>query len=99
MKNDSRLINEYEKLRDAKQELDNFEKQLDSELVRFEIHKSCNLQPKDVRLKKFREMARDYFENHKFNDRSSIKRTPLEEAELNDKIRDIQRKNPDLDLT
>lgn len=50
-------------------------------------------------MKKFREMARDYFENHKFNDRSSIKRTPLEEAELNDKIRDIQRKNPDLDLT
>lgn len=43
MKNDARLINEYEKLRDAKQELDNFEKQLDSELVRFEIHKSCNL--------------------------------------------------------
>lgn len=37
MKNDARLINEYEKLRDAKQELDNFEKQLDSELVRFEI--------------------------------------------------------------
>ena len=50
-------------------------------------------------MKRFRKMARDFLENHKYNARDFVPRTPFEEEELNHKIREIQRKNPDIDLT
>lgn len=44
-------------------------------------------------------MARDYIENAEGNSRTRLRRTPLEEEELNEKIRMLQKENPDIDFT
>jgi hypothetical protein len=52
------------------------------------------------KLKEFRELARDTIDNssrHKL--RSPVSRTKEEEENVNEKIRQLQRENPDIDYT
>ena len=52
------------------------------------------------KLKEFRELARDTINNssrHKL--RSPVSRTKEEEENVNEKIRQLQRENPDIDYT
>lgn len=89
MKNDSKLIDELQRLRESKKELRDFEANLDKEL------------PSLNKLKEFRSMARDVIENKPGFTREdpSNKRTKAEEEALNEKIRALQKENPDIDYT
>lgn len=107
MRNDAKLVEEYDRLKAAKEELDDYERNMDQELVslisipypKHIFYIFPFLQPKNKRMDQFRQMARDYIENAQGNTRSILKRTPLEEEELNEKLRVMQRENPDIDLT
>ncbi|CDW82520.1 UNKNOWN [Stylonychia lemnae] len=87
MKNDSKLSSEYETLRDVKKQLRDFEKELDKEM------------PKLKRIEKFKQLARDLIENDPKESRKNIGRNQKQEDIVNDKIRQLQKENPDIDFT
>jgi len=88
-RNEAQVVKELQTLREARKELRQFEQDIDREL------------PSLKKLKEFRELARDVIDNgdkpkyQTFNP----KRTQEEEEILNDKIRKLQKENPDIDYT
>jgi hypothetical protein len=88
-RNEAQVVKELQTLREARKELRKFEQDIDREL------------PSLKKLKEFRELARDVIDNgdkpkyQTFNP----KRTKEEEDILNDKIRKLQKENPDIDYT
>ena len=89
LKNDSETADYVAELREAKSKLREFEGSIDKEMPRLE------------RLKEFKSVAREILEDPKFRTRrhESLRRTKREQEELNRKMRAIQKKHPDLDIT
>lgn len=82
------MIDEIGSLREAKAEFRQFEKDLDQVL------------PKREKLMQFREMAKNLIENNKNHVRSHFTpRSPHEEKQLTQKMRDFQAKYPNIDMT
>jgi hypothetical protein len=88
-RNEAQVVKELQTLREARKELRQFEQDIDREL------------PSLKKLKEFRELARDVIDNgdkpkyQTFNPQ----RKKEEEDILNDKIRKLQKENPDIDYT
>ena len=87
-KNDSKLIEEMVRVREAKQELREFEKTMGGDL------------PNRKKLKEFRSFAKEIIENKpNYTRRGRIERTEEEEKRLTLKIRELQEKYPHVDMT
>jgi hypothetical protein len=89
LKNDSETADYVAELREAKSKLREFEGSIDKEMPRID------------RLKEFKSVAREILEDPKFRTRrhESLRRTKREQEELNRKMKAIQKKHPDLDIT
>jgi len=76
-------------LRESRQELREFEQNMDKDL------------PSLKKIKDFRDLAREVIDDPSRPKVGALldKRTTQEERDLDDKIRKMQRENPDLDLT
>ena len=88
-KNDSMLIDEIETLRDAKKNLRDFEKTMDK------------IMPKNKKLKKFHERTKDLLEDHEFENRSKKiagERNEWDQLKLDRKIRDLEKKFPNVNF-
>jgi hypothetical protein len=83
------MVNELQRLRESRQELREFEQNMDKDL------------PSLKKIKDFRDLAREVIDDPSRPKVGAIldKRTTQEEKDLDDKIRKMQRENPDLDLT
>lgn len=83
------MVKELQTLRESRKELRDFEQNIDKDL------------PSLKKLKEFRELAREVIDN---NDKPKFgtnlpKRNQVEEDALNEKIRKLQKENPDIDYT
>ena len=85
-RNEAQLVKELQALRESRQELREFETNMDKDL------------PSLKKLKEFRELAREVIDNND-KPRLGVKRTQAEEDVINDKIRKLQKENPDIDYT
>ena len=85
-RNESKLVTELKELREARKELRDFEQNIDKDL------------PSAKKLKEFRAVARDLIDSSDSNETSKIQsqvgRTNREEADINEKIRALQKENP-----
>ena len=89
-KNAAKTVDEIEKVRLARQELRDFEKEIDSML------------PSRKKLKKFKQMAKSLIEDNKFKSRvepSSQFMTELERDRFDAKVKEMEAAYPNLDLT
>jgi hypothetical protein len=88
-RNQGKMVNELQRLRESRQELREFEQNMDKDL------------PSLNKIKDFRNLAREVIDDPARPKIGAIvdKRTSQEERDLDDKIRKMQRENPDLDLT
>ena len=89
-KNAAKTVDEMEKVRLARQELREFEKEIDSML------------PSRKKLKKFRKMARSLIEDNNYKSRvepSSQFMTELERDRFDAKVKEMEAAYPNLDLT
>ena len=88
-RNEAHLVKELETLRNSRKELREFEQNIDKDL------------PSLKKLKEFRELAREVIDNGDKPKYQTLqpKRTREEEEALNDKIRKLQKENPDIDYT
>lgn len=89
-KNDSQLTEELENLRNAKKELREFEKEMDSML------------PQNRRLQKFREQAKALIEDHEFDSRelrAGGKMTEQDQARFDRKVRELEQKYPNVNFS
>ena len=89
MKNEAQMADQKAELREAKKRLREFEQNIDKEL------------PKTKRLQEFKQLAQEILENskHKTRRHESQRRTKREQEELNQRMRELQKEYPDLDLT
>jgi len=85
-RNEAQLVKELQTLRESRKELRDFEQNIDKDL------------PSLKKLKEFRELAREVIDNSE-KPRLGVKRSQAEEDALNDKIRKLQKENPDIDYT
>lgn len=88
-RNESKVVKELQALRESRKELRDFEKNIDQDL------------PSLKKLKEFRELAREVIDDPAQPKLGTIlsKRSPQEEQVLNEKIRKLQKENPDIDYT
>ena len=89
-KNTAKTVDEIEKVRLARQELREFESEIDSML------------PSRKKLKKFRQMAKSLIEDNKFKSRvepSGQFLTQMEKERFDAKVKDLEAAYPNLDLT
>lgn len=87
-RNESKVTEELKSLREARKELRIFEQNIDKDL------------PSLKKLKDFRSLAREVVDNRETSKLGSlVGRTSAEEDALNEKIRALQKENPDVDYT
>lgn len=87
-RNESKITEELKALREARKDLRDFEQNMDKDL------------PSLKKLKEFRSLAREVLDNKESSKLGSLaQRTTAEEEALNEKIRALQRENPDKDYT
>ncbi len=60
---------------------------------------SYSLQPSMKKLQQFRKLARDHVEDKPYDTRGYYDRTAQEEEDVNEKLRQLQKENPDVDYT
>lgn len=89
MKNDAQVADQMAELREAKKKLRDYEQDIDKEL------------PKTKRLQEFKWLAQEILEGRKHKTRryTSQRRTKREQEELQERMRELQKEYPDLDLT
>lgn len=89
MKNESQLVDYTQDLREAKQRLRSFERNIENEM------------PALARLKEFKSLAQEMIENPKGKTRRHIsnRRTKRETEELYHKLKEYEAANPGMDLT
>lgn len=79
-KNNAKLVDDIVEVRHAREELRNFEKDIDNQL------------PSRKKLKEIRNLAKEVIDNNKFTTRdhsSTMNRGPRDEQRLNDKMKDL----------
>jgi GTP1/Obg family GTP-binding protein len=86
-RNEAKLTEELKALRESRKELRDFEKNIDKDL------------PSLKKLKDFRETAKDVIDGKRSFKGALLQRTQREEQDLMDKIRQLQKDNPDKDYT
>lgn len=89
MKNESQLVDKRAELKESKKKLREFESNIDNEM------------PSLQRLKDFKKIAQELVENPNGRTRRHIssRRTKRETEELYQKLKALERENPDMDLT
>ena len=87
MKNESKVVDKKQDLREAKQRLRDFESNMEEEL------------PSLKKLKDFRAVAKEMIENPKGKSRKLIRRSKRETEELHEKLKEFASANPGVDVT
>jgi len=87
MKNESKVVDQKQDLREAKQRLRDFESNMEEEL------------PSLKKLKDFRAVAKEMIENPKGKSRKLIRRSKRETEELHEKLKEFASANPGVDVT
>ena len=87
MKNESKVVDQKQDLREAKQRLRDFESNMEEEL------------PSLKKLKDFRAIAKEMIENPKGKSRKLIRRSKRETEELHEKLKEFASANPGVDVT
>ena len=88
-RNQAQMVRELQGMRESREQLREFEQNMDKDL------------PSLKKIKEFKALAREVIDDPAKPKLGSLvdKRTSQEERDLDDKIRKMQRENPDLDLT